>query len=41
MATTSKIRKHITPRPKGRQSFRDALAATNKQYQKTLAKLGK
>ena len=41
MAATTKTKKRITPRPQKSQNLRTALAATNKQYGKTLAKLAK
>ncbi len=41
MAKITKTKKHFTPRPETAQNLRIALAATNKQYGKTLAKLAK
>ncbi len=41
MATITKTKNRITPRPQQAQNLRAALAATNKQYGKTLAKLAK
>ncbi|MDA8378354.1 MAG: hypothetical protein M0Z50_15125 [Planctomycetia bacterium] len=41
MATTTKTKKRITPRPQTAQNLRVALVTTNKQYRETLAKLAK
>jgi hypothetical protein len=41
MSTKPKAKKRVLPKAAKRQSFKQALASTNKQYGDTLAKLAK